>query len=130
MGAGTLAPNVAADYPNHLADPFPQRVVFSRRVGMLAALVLLCLALRIAMALRIPAVNPDSVHYLASARAFDAGNIGLATEESGFNLYPVILMLVHRAGLEWELAGVVWGVVISSLVVLPMFGWAGTWRPD
>jgi hypothetical protein len=41
----------------------------------------------------------------------------------GLNLYPAILVLVHRGGLDWETAGIVWGVGIASLVVLPLYGW-------
>ena len=40
------------------------------------------------------------------------------------NIYPLILLALHRAGLDWELAAAVWGVAISSLVVLPLWGWA------
>ncbi len=39
------------------------------------------------------------------------------------NIYPVILVALHRVGLDWEAAAAVWGVVASSLVVLPLWGW-------
>ena len=39
------------------------------------------------------------------------------------NIYPVILMVLNRLGLSWETGGMIWGVLISSLVVLPLFGW-------
>lgn len=123
MDAGAVKTRVAADYSNHLLDACPQRLAVCRRIGILAVLVLVCLAVRGAMALRIPAVNPDSIVYVHSARAWEAGDAKTATRELGLNVYPVILMLLHRAGLDWELAGTLWGVVISSLVVLPMFGW-------
>jgi 4-amino-4-deoxy-L-arabinose transferase-like glycosyltransferase len=38
------------------------------------------------------------------------------------NLYPPLLMSMHRLGLRYETAGKLWGVLISALVVLPMFG--------
>jgi hypothetical protein len=75
------------------------------------------------MALRVPSVDPDGVLYIQLAKALEAGDLKRGTEGMGLNTYPVILMLLHRAGLDWETAGVVWGVVIASLVVLPLYGW-------
>ena len=39
------------------------------------------------------------------------------------NIYPLILTGLHRLGLDWELAAGLWGVTVSSLVVLPLWGW-------
>jgi len=89
----------------------------------LAGLVLLCLALRLWMALRIPGVCPDGVLYIHLAKALEAGDLHGGFQEMSVNTLPAILMLLHRAGLEWETAGMLWGVAISSLVVLPLFGW-------
>jgi len=75
------------------------------------------------MALRIPSVDPDGVLYISLAKALESGDLHQATQGMGLNTYPVILMGLHRAGMDWEMAGVVWGVVIASLVVLPLFGW-------
>jgi len=123
MATDVLTPQVAEDYPNHLAAATPRRDVFPRRLGTLAGLVLVCLALRGAMAWRIPSLTPDSVVFIRSAQALEAGDLHSAAADIGLNTYPWILMLLHRAGLGWESAGVLWGVVISSLVVLPLFGW-------
>ena len=35
----------------------------------------------------------------------------------------MILAAVHCAGIPWEATGKVWGVLISTLLVLPLFGW-------
>lgn len=113
----------SSDYPNRLNDPAPHREVYPARLGTLAILVLVCLGLRAGMAARLTSVDPDGVLYIQLAQAWDAGDLRGGTEGIGLNTYPVILMLVHRAGLAWETAGVVWGVVIASLVVLPLFGW-------
>jgi hypothetical protein len=123
MATDVLVPHVAADYPNHLAATSPRRDVFARRIGTLAGLVLVCVALRAAMAWRIPSLTPDSAVFIRSAQALEAGDLRSATTEIELNTYPWILMLLHRAGLGWEPAGVLWGVMISSLVVLPLFGW-------
>jgi hypothetical protein len=39
------------------------------------------------------------------------------------NPFPIVLAMLHRAGLDWEPAGEAWSLLMSSLVVLPLFGW-------
>ena len=86
--------------------------------------MLLCLVPRVVMALRIPSVCPDGVVYINAAQAIEAGNLRQGLTDMSLNIYPLILLALHRAGLDWELAAAVWGVAISSLVVLPLWGWA------
>ena len=87
-------------------------------------LVLLCLIPRAFMAGKIGGLCNDAPKYIEVAESFDRGQLhedkygGL-----GLNLYPVVLMLLHRAGLDWELAGKLWNVTISCLTVLPLYGW-------
>ena len=76
------------------------------------------------MALRIPSVCVDGVVYINAARALESDKPQAALWEGGLNVYPVILMLLHRTGLDWEAAAALWGVTVSSLVVLPLWGWA------
>jgi hypothetical protein len=116
-------PSVPADFPNQLADPQPRRTTLPSARRVLAALVLLCLILRAAMACRITSVCPDGVLYIRAAKALEAGDFREAFREMSLNTYPAILMLLHRTGLDWELGAALWGVVISSLVVLPLWGW-------
>jgi len=111
------------DYPNALDLPISQGKTFTPRFRFLAALVLICLVLRGLMAMRVPSVCPDGALYIQLAKALDGGDIQRGSEGIGLNIYPIILMLLHRAGLDWETAGVVWGVLIGSLVVLPLYGW-------
>jgi hypothetical protein len=111
------------DYPNHLAAPQPQRLNLSPAPWLLVGLVLLCLAPRVGMAWRIPSVCPDGVLYIKAAKALEAGNFREAFREMSLNIYPAILMLLHRTGLDWESGAAAWGVVISSLAVLPLWGW-------
>ena len=111
-----------ADYPNHLASPHVERRVLPSARWLLCILVLLCLAPRAMMAFRIPSVCPDGVQYIHRARAIEAGDLRTAFQDS-LNIYPVILAVVHRVGIDWELAAALWGVTISSLVVLPLWGW-------
>ena len=56
-------------------------------------------------------------------RNLEAGHLRAAFRQMALNVYPVILLLLHRLGLDWELAAMLWGVVVSSLVVLPLWGW-------
>ena len=112
-----------ADYPNHLANPQPERLRLPSAGWLLLGLVLLCLVPRAAMALRIPGICPDGVVYVNIARNIEAGDLRAAFHEMAMNIYPVILVLLHRLGLDWDLAARIWGVVVSSLVVLPLWGW-------
>lgn len=111
------------EFPNRLDTPIPQGGRLATRFCLLATLLVICLVPRGLMALRVPSVDPDGVLYIELAKTLDAGDLRRGTDGMGLNTYPVILMLLHRAGLDWELAGVVWGVVIASLVVLPLYGW-------
>ena len=114
----------AAEYPNHLALPRPERLRLPPAGWLLAAMVLLCLAPRAMMALRITSVCPDGVIYIHAAKAIESGNLRVAFRDFDLNTYPIILAALHRLGLDWELAAGLWGVTISSLVVLPLWGWA------
>ncbi|MBU4270279.1 MAG: glycosyltransferase family 39 protein [Planctomycetes bacterium] len=114
----------AADYPNHLALPRPERLRLPPAGWLLTAMVLLCLAPRAMMALRITSVCPDGVLYIHAAKAIESGNLHMAFRDLDLNTYPIILAALHRLGLDWELAAGLWGVTISSLVVLPLWGWA------
>lgn len=115
---------VPAHYPNHLASARPEQGRLPRRTKVLLGLVLACLAFRMAMAWRIPSVSPDAVLYIRSAQALEAGNYRVAFDQFRLNIYPAILVGLHKLGFDWETAGMVWGVAISCLVVLPLYGWA------
>lgn len=85
--------------------------------------MLLCLVPRALMGSKTAAICPDGALYIQLARALDQGDLQGGLAGMHLNTYPVVLVLMHRLGLDWELAGKLWGVVISSLVVLPLFGW-------
>ena len=68
-------------------------------------------------------ICPDAALYIRLAQALEAGDYKLGLYEMHLNTFPAILMLMHRVGLGWEVAGHVWNVVIASLVVLPLYGW-------
>jgi hypothetical protein len=62
--------------------------------------------------------------YIGLAQSFEAGDIQAGLRAIKLNTFPVILVSLHRMGLDWPTAGTWWSVVLSSLVVLPLFGWA------
>lgn len=115
-----------SDYPNRLSDSISRSrgsAALRCPAMLLAALVLLALVPRAMMVLRVPTINPDGVLYIQQAKALEAGNLRAGLHEMAVNVYPIILMGLHRLGLEWEAAAALWGVTVSSLVVLPLWGW-------
>jgi hypothetical protein len=123
MGIQVPFQPAADEYPNYLATLRPERVQLRSARWVLLALLLACLIPRAMMALRVPSVCPDGVLYVRTAQAMEAGNWRSGFKSISPNIYPVILMLLHRTGLQWELAAALWGVTVSSLVVLPLWGW-------
>lgn len=69
----------------------------------------------------------DSVFYRQVADALEKGDFTNAFASLGLNLYPVILMWLDRlgdwVGADWTLMGKWWSVLLSSLAVLPLYGW-------
>ncbi len=110
---------------------FPLRKLASPSVGgpvakasrPLLVLFLLCLIPRLVMVSRIGPVCNDGYYYTSVASAFEDGEFAQGFAYLNLNIYPLILLGLHRLGLEWLLAAKLWGAVISSLAVLPMFGW-------
>jgi hypothetical protein len=115
--------SIPADFPDHLAGSEPQPRAPSHPPWLLAGLVLLCLLPRSLMALKTQIVCPDGVLYIRLARALSEGDLEGGLDKMHLNTFPALLVGLHRLGLDWSVAGKVWGVVISSLVVLPLYGW-------
>ena len=90
---------------------------------VLAAMVLLCFMPRAIMAWKLRGVCPDAVFYIQVSDSLEQSRFEDAFQRLQFNVFPVILMLLHRLGLPWETAGAWWGVLISSCTVLPLWGW-------
>ena len=111
-----------ADYPNALVSPYPLRMPLKPQRILLFLLLGGCLLLRLVGALQSAGICPDGVMYIRLAAAFEGGRFHEAFEGLNLNLYPPILVLLHALGLGWETAGKLWGVLISSLTVLPLFG--------
>jgi hypothetical protein len=84
---------------------------------------LLCLIPRIWMACLVRSSCPDAYYYITVATFYQQGRLTEALIYLDLNIYPWILLGLNSLGLEWVLAGKIWSVLMSSLAVLPMFGW-------
>ena len=124
---------LGTEFPNHLAVGVPA-CAGGRQTGpspdeawrplLLLGLVLLCLAPRALMAWKLDGLCPDGVAYIRLAELLDQGQgRGEFLRLSGVNPLPLVLVVLHRLGLDWEVAGSLWGVLMGAAVVLPLFGW-------
>jgi len=102
------------------ADP-PDRS--SQTLLILAVLLLLCLVPRALMAWQLGAVCDDGYYYISVADALEHRDFDTAFYYLHVNVYPAILLIGQRLGLDWIVAGKLWGVLIGSLTILPLFGW-------
>ncbi|MEX2287836.1 MAG: glycosyltransferase family 39 protein [Planctomycetaceae bacterium] len=110
-------------FADSLAACQPKPLERSRSRSVIAALVFLCLVPRAVLAWMLEVVCSDGYYYIAVADALDRGDLPAAFSYLNLNVYPAVLLLLHRAGLEWVFAAKLWGVLIGSLTVLPLFGW-------
>ena len=110
------------DFPDHLLDP-PGTAALQRCGAVLAGLVLVCLAMQCWMASRWHVIWPDTVDYLRVSQFLERGDPRPLVEQFGLNVYPLILVLLHGAGLDWLWAGQCWSIAMTALTVLPLFGW-------
>jgi hypothetical protein len=123
MQTNSGTPPIAGGYANALIAPEPGCPAISPRYLWLAGLLLACLLPRMLVASRVESICPDGVRYLSFAQALAAGDLAGGLRAMHLNTLPVILAAVHRAGIPWDATGKVWGVLISTLAVLPLFGW-------
>lgn len=128
--AGAAAPRRRAwqsfgsdlEFSNRIAAPTSTSLVCEPRGLMLVGLFAITLLPRIVMALLIPTVCSDGTVYIGAAESIESHGLALRSAHS-LNLYTMILVSLHSLGLSWEIAGKLWGVACSALVVLPLFGW-------
>ncbi len=118
----TVPFHAAATYPRRLDAP-RRDVALSRPVkAWLVGVLLLALVPRALMAWKLDTICSDGALYIYLGQALEAGNVDAAFRSMGINVYPVVLAALHQLGLDWELAGKLWGVAMATLAVLPMFG--------
>ena len=70
-----------------------------------------------------PAYCNDAYFYVYIAGQITEGNLIPLLTSLGINIYPLILIAGHWLGFTWTGGGVVWGIAVGSLTVLPLYGW-------
>jgi 4-amino-4-deoxy-L-arabinose transferase-like glycosyltransferase len=100
----------------------PLWLTLARRTDVQLAIVLVvCFIPRAIAAWRLPAVCDDAYYYLHVADSLDKGRLARAMEYLNINVYPMVLIGLHRLGLDWIFAAKFWGVLTGTAVVLPLF---------
>jgi len=106
-----------------LGNPVKGSQFFSRTDVQLGLVLILCFVPRAIAAWRLSAVCDDAYYYLHVADSLQRGHLARGLEYLNINVYPVLLIVLHRLGLDWIVAGKLWGVLMGTAVVLPLFGW-------
>ena len=64
----------------------------------------------------------DTLHYYAS-QSLERGDFERGFAEFGLNIYPLILIPLRHLGIDWQIAGKWFSVLVATLAVVPMWGW-------
>lgn len=97
--------------------------LLSRTDVQLGIVLALCVIPRAIAAWRLPAVCDDAYYYLHVADSLDRGRFARALEYLNINVYPILLLALHRVGLDWIAGAKLWGVLSGTALVLPLFDW-------
>lgn len=103
------------------SDNLAERIA-GRRGWVLLGLLLLAMLPRAIAAWRLDAFCYDAYYYLYVADFLQRGNPVPLLAAFDLNIYPVILAALHSAGLAWMTAAKLWGVLVCTLLVLPLYG--------
>jgi len=102
--------------------PTPARASVTPAIWIL--LLLAAFLPRLLMARKLEAICSDGVLYLRVAEAIERGSLNVPlVDRVQIGLYPLALSLLHRVGFEWETGIKLLGVALSTLAILPLFGW-------
>ena len=97
---------------------------FVSRIDVRLGIVLVvCFIPRAIAAWRLPAACDDAYYYLHVADSLQGGRVARALEYLNINVYPMVLIGLHRMGLDWIFAAKMWGVLTGTAIVLPLFDW-------
>ena len=109
---------LAGTSPDSLRSASDAELPPARVVG---CLVLLALVLRGVMAALLPSACDDAYYYLSVASQMGAGNLEVALQYLNLNIFPPLLLGLRHLGLDWLIATRIWGALISSLTVVPIY---------
>jgi len=84
----------------------------------LGLLVLITLLTRILALFQTPIISTDGVFYIQAAKLFSEGRYA---EIGRFDLFPLMLLLVHKIIGDWELSGRLISITLGTLTVVPVF---------
>jgi hypothetical protein len=121
MTSSSARESSSIEGPNGSSTTLAQ--LLSRTSVRLGLLLVACLVPRIVVACKLSAVCDDGYSYLHVADALERGRLDQALEYLNLNIYPVVLMGLHKLGLEWTIAGKLWSVLMGTAIVLPLFDW-------
>ena len=65
----------------------------------------------------------DSLQYRYASICLERGDFEQGFTEFGLNLYPILLIPLRHLGIDWQIAGKCFGVLVASLTVAPLWGW-------
>lgn len=89
----------------------------------LPLLLIACLIPRAIVALKLRTVCDDGYFYLQLADSLEQGDIAKSLDYLNINVYPALLAGLHRLGFDWIAGAKIWGVVMGTLLVVPLFDW-------
>ena len=114
-----------AELGNRIVNPFRKKENPGHEGYILLTLFLIALVPRVVMYFILNGASDDSYYYIHVAKILDEGDFSYrgAFYYLGLNLYPFIILMMHKLGFGWLQGGMIWGAVISSLTVLPIYGW-------
>jgi hypothetical protein len=115
----TLLAAPSADFPRGPAAGKP----LPRRWTTVAVLLLACLIPRCFVACYSDLLWCDSLHYIHASEALERSDFEVGFKEFGLNLYPILLIPLRHMGLDWQITGKFFGVLVASCTVLPLWGW-------
>ena len=109
----------SGDFPR---GPAPGRAL-PVRPWMAAMLLAMCLIPRLVAAWNWDVLWGDSLHYRYASTCLEQGDLEEGFAEFGLNVYPLILIPLGHLGIDWQIAGKYFSVLVASLTVLPLWGW-------
>ena len=103
------------------ADPPPLGLPL--RTGTVALLALACFLPRAVAAWQWDILWGDTLHYVHASLALERGDFKNGFAEFGLNIYPLMLIPLRHLGVDWQIAGKWFSVLVATLAVVPLWGW-------
>ena len=89
---------------------------------IILALLAFCFAVRLVVALNTRVISSDGPSYLSAARDFASGDYHAGLAKQAFHpLYPFLIAVFSKFIHNWEWAGMLVSIILSSLAIIPLF---------